>query len=183
MARSVTPSSSPWLKWCLVMAETNCHPNLYQRGIIMRIYTKRLPIHRFMEKIEVQRNGCWYWTASRNQKGYGLFGDEDRKCKSAHRWLWQKMFGPVPLGMQLDHFKCDTPQCVQPYHVRPVSPRENTLRGNGLTAVHAAKTHCINGHEFSEENTGQQQKGRRCKTCKREADSRHWRKKSLRPER
>lgn len=46
-----------------------------------------------------------------------------------------------------------------------VTRRENILRGTGPTAVNAAKTHCIHGHEFTPENTLPNQGARKCRTC------------------
>jgi hypothetical protein len=49
-----------------------------------------------------------------------------------------------------------------------VTNRENVLRGIGLSAINAVKTHCIHGHEFTEANTYVERDGSRCcVTCKR----------------
>lgn len=41
------------------------------------------------------------------------------------------------------------------------------VRGEGIAAVNARKTHCIHGHPFDDANTIHTNKGtRRCRTCK-----------------
>lgn len=44
----------------------------------------------------------------------------------------------------------------------------NTLRGNGACAIHARKTHCINGHEYSGYNVMHKKYGRDCRACHNE---------------
>ncbi len=47
-----------------------------------------------------------------------------------------------------------------------VPNRVNVLRGVGITAQQARKTHCNKGHPFDEQNTHVTPEGkRRCKTC------------------
>jgi hypothetical protein len=70
----------------------------------------------------------------------------------------------------IDHL-CRHTWCVNPFHMEIVTVAENTMRGNGPAAKNARKTHCIRGHEFTEENTGftmGRKRQRYCKTCKRE---------------
>lgn len=58
-------------------------------------------------------------------------------------------------------------------HLEPVPTRENVLRGDTIPAANAAKTKCINGHNFDEANTYWRPDGKRdCRTCRREADRR-----------
>ena len=53
----------------------------------------------------------------------------------------------------------------------PTTSRENTIRGEGPTAVNARKSHCIHGHEFTPENTYASPSGRRvCRACRIEWD-------------
>ena len=94
---------------------------------------------------------CWLWTGHRNTKGYGKFRVDGRTV-SAHRFSWEMVNGPIPPGLTQDHL-CRTPACVRPDHLEPVTNLENTLRGENFIAVHAAKTHCVNGHPFDEQNT------------------------------
>lgn len=62
---------------------------------------------------------------------------------------------------------CRNRICVRPDHLEPVTRRENVRRGIGPAAVHARKTHCPQGHPYSEANTYHFATGtrRRCKIC------------------
>ena len=123
---------------------------------------------RFRAAYRMADNGCHIWTKGADRKGYGKFYAQARAWR-AHVWAWTQVNGPVPDGLQLDHFVCDTPACCNAQHVRPVTHRENVLRGTGPTAVNAAKTECIRGHPFTPENTYiQRDMGRVCRTCRRE---------------
>jgi hypothetical protein len=109
-------------------------------------------------------NGCWEWTASRFTGGYGMI-TENGKCRGAHRVMYELLVGPIPEGLGLDHL-CRNRGCVNPGHLEPVSIGENVLRGEGITAQNAAKTHCMRGHEFTVENTyAASGKWRACREC------------------
>lgn len=66
--------------------------------------------------------GCWLWLKRRLPKGYGLIQEwaagyyRNRKNTYAHRWIWQRTYGVIPNGLFVLH-RCDTPQCVNPYHL------------------------------------------------------------------
>ena len=106
--------------------------------------------------------GCWLWLGKLHPAGYGKY-----RGKFAHRVSWEQSNGPIPEGLQIDHL-CRTRCCVNPDHLEPVTQRENVLRGVGYAAQRAKATHCVNGHEFSPENTGRFRGGRVCRACKRE---------------
>jgi hypothetical protein len=68
--------------------------------------------------------------------------------------------GPIPEGLTIDHL-CKNPGCVRPDHLEAVTMRENIRRGSW-----ASRTHCINGHEYTEENTYRMPSGYRdCRRC------------------
>lgn len=123
---------------------------------------------RFWARVAVVPNGCWRWTGSVNGS-YGTFYFHGRTAY-AHRVSYEMFVGPIPEGLTIDHL-CRYPLCVNPSHLEPVPMRENTLRGEGVTARNAKKTHCSNGHRLSGDNVAMltgARKGRECRTCTRE---------------
>lgn len=132
------------------------------------------PIEARFWRLVDKTDSCWNWTANK-WKGYGQFGVQVEpgkwKQRKAHRVAYELCVGPIPDGLQLDHL-CRNPSCVNPAHLEPVTNRENGLRGVSVAARNAAKTHCVNGHEFTAENTMYQvvngNKQRECRSCYRE---------------
>ena len=126
-------------------------------------------MERFEEKYTPEPNsGCWLWTAGVNKHGYGKFY-VDGKTVGAHKFAYESKYGRVPTGLHLDH-KCRVRSCCNPDHLEPVTCQENILRGAGLAAGNARKTHCVNGHPLEGDNiyTVTKAHGRRCKVCSRE---------------
>lgn len=140
-------------------------PRGYIQGHHLRSHL-RLPIgERFWMK--VRRDGeCLIWIGAK-AKGYGVFSNEDGRQVPAHVWIYEKMIGPVPHGLELDHL-CRRRACVNWNHVEPVTHRVNLLRGESPAAKHAIKTHCPKGHLYDERNTGWTKKRTRvCRECRR----------------
>jgi hypothetical protein len=115
-----------------------------------KCYRTKSPLERFMEKIVVSPSGCWEWTGSKNEKGYGMIG-LNGKVIGAHKFIYEYHNGPVPKGKELDH-SCNNRGCANPVHIRPMSHRDNVLRGDSIPAGNSRKTHCIKGHELSGSN-------------------------------
>jgi hypothetical protein len=113
---------------------------------------------------------CWDWTASQTDSGYGRIrpGDGTDRWLRAHRVAYEIVRGPIPPGLTLDHL-CRRRVCVNPAHLEPLPLGDNVLRGVGLTAQNARKTHCKRGHLLDVENTYIDTRGhRRCRRCHRE---------------
>lgn len=120
---------------------------------------------RFRSHIEISPDGCWLWTAALNQDGYAWFSVASVPCLG-HRWSWERVNGPVPEELELDHL-CRTRRCVRDDHLEPVPHRTNVLRGESFAAVNAVKDTCPQGHRYTLNPTN----GRReCKPCAREND-------------
>jgi hypothetical protein len=116
---------------------------------------------------------CWLWTANIGDGGYGRIrigtkGAGGSRLVRAHRVAYQLFKGPIPDGLEPDHL-CRVRHCVNPGHLEAVTHRVNTLRGEGMQAQNARKTHCSRGHELSGDNLvlDRQKKGARlCRTCR-----------------
>ena len=141
----------------------------------MKPRARRPVADRFWEKTELgplaknhpELGFCIDWVGNFGSGPYGLFWAEDRMMNS-HKWAWEAENGPVPEGLELDHFACDRKSCVEPSHLRPVTHRENTLRSNSKGAVHSRATHCPHGHPYEGDNlyVRPDGKGRGCRTCR-----------------
>jgi HNH endonuclease len=125
---------------------------------------------RILDRSEPSPNGCRLWLGHKTPKGYGTLS-VGGKTMRAHRLAYQLWRGAIPEGKVLDHVACDEPSCVNPWHVLPVTSGANTLRSVVIpAALNARKTHCVNGHEFTQENTHERKSGgRRCRKCAAEA--------------
>jgi len=111
---------------------------------------------------------CWYWGGTIYSTGYAVKKLNGRRFL-VHREIYQAIFGPIPTGKQLDHL-CRHRSCVNPFHLEPVTVKENVLRGEGPTARHARKTHCVKGHALTGSNLYRRPRGgRSCKRCMRAA--------------
>ena len=117
------------------------------------------------KSIPEPNSGCWIWIGALRKGDYGQIVIDGKK-KLAHRISYEIHKGPIPEGMELDHI-CRMHQCINPDHLEAVSHRVNVLRGAAPSAVHAAKTHCSKGHEFSASITINGKVRRHCKICKR----------------
>ena len=117
----------------------------------------RLPTHW-------KEESCWEWTGCRSPRGYGRFRWDQGRGDAAHRYAYERFLGPIPDGLVIDHL-CRNPGCVNPGHLEAVTQRENVLRGVGLFAQQARRTHCPRGHIYAGDNVRVQGGSRVCLTC------------------
>jgi len=135
---------------------------------------------QFMSKVEIQPNGCWYWTGHITDDGYGTFYI-DGSNQLAHRVAYAHLVEPIPDGLELDHL-CHTRspgcpggktdlhrRCVNPFtDLEPVTGAENAHRRSLVV------TQCPQGHDYTPENTYYPPKGgKECRECRAER-GRQW---------
>ncbi|MGH3029276.1 MAG: HNH endonuclease signature motif containing protein [Gaiellaceae bacterium] len=129
----------------------------------------------FISKL-APKGECLIWTGSLSSHGYGVLRAEGR-TQRAHRFAYELAYGEIPKGLHIHH-QCENPPCVNPEHLEAVSPRVNWERGNGgTTGANARKTHCPQGHPYSEENTYRppgRSNHRICRICRAEASQRDY---------
>lgn len=93
---------------------------------------------RFWAKVFIvpYDRGCWLWTASCHDFGYGQIGRNGKHSPPirAHVASWLLHFGPVPAGMYVCH-RCDNPPCCNPNHLFLGTHKQNLqdmrLKGRG----------------------------------------------------
>ena len=127
---------------------------------------ERPAIDRIMERLVLDENGCWLVTGSLATTGYGQVRHNGRHT-STHRVSYEYFRGEIPSHLQVDHL-CRVRHCANPWHMELVTRAENVLRGEGLSAQNARKTHCKRGHPFDEQNTYHHGGLRHCRACRRE---------------
>ena len=76
-----------------------------------------------------QAGECVVWVGTIGAQGYGNLMVDGVKML-AHRYAWQRVNGPIPEGMFLDHV-CHVRACVKLDHLRLVTPKENVENVRG----------------------------------------------------
>lgn len=108
--------------------------------------------------------GCFLWAGCVGKRGYGVIGYAG-KTKTAHRAAWEVYVGEIPSGMWVLH-KCDNKICVNIDHLYIGTVIENS-RDVAVRKRSAwlKKTHCPQGHQYSDENTYRYGGRRFCRAC------------------
>lgn len=83
---------------------------------------------RFWSKIE-KTDSCWNWVGAVLDNGYSQFR-VGLGHTSGHRYSYEKLIGPIPEGLQVDHM-CHNRRCVNPSHLRAVTAKQNIENHSG----------------------------------------------------
>lgn len=112
-------------------------------------------------------DGCWEWQGPlRNLNGYGA-AHLDGKHMLAHRVAWILWGREIPADLFLLH-RCDNRLCVRPDHLflgtHLDNMRDAVAKGRSRRF---GVTHCVQGHEYTPENTRRYRGQRICIECAR----------------
>ncbi len=132
---------------------------------------------RFAAKVDRSAGptGCWPFTGSLTDAGYGSFWNGTRLVK-AHRFAFAESAGREADG-DVDHTchngsgcaggsTCPHRACCNPAHLEDVTHAENVRRGQAGKYPKRWKSVCPAGHPYAGENQYIDPKGhQRCRTC------------------
>ena len=137
----------------------------------------RDPRDRLFSRAVPGRNECIIWTGPVNPvTGYGQLKVRSQYW-SAHRLAYVVMKGPIPDGLVIDHAchnrdttcgggACIHHRCINPHHLDAVTSSENRTRSPHTKHANKRRTHCLQGHEMTPENTLTSGTSRACRTCR-----------------
>lgn len=126
--------------------------------------------YRFWPKVDIRsEKECWPWIGAHLSNGYGSLGAVLVNGRivsqiGAHRVSFFIANGHWP---NITRHTCDNKNCVNPFHLIDGTTKQNAAdmieRGR---CPASQRTHCPQGHEYSEKNTRINKYGHRaCRRC------------------
>lgn len=113
---------------------------------VYRHQNRNRPIHGPSLNFEEDENGCWIWKGALKSSGYGnvrvTVSRGQAKTVDAHRFMYERSYGPVPEGMHLHH-RCGMRACVNPEHLEVASQLEHNRSHAKLTMESAREIRAL----------------------------------------
>lgn len=131
-------------------------------------YLDRLADPRLREHVRLTESGCWEWTRSRTEAGYG------RISWLGHVERVHRVVASLTLDLDLASnavvcHRCDNPPCFNPDHLFIGTLSDNTqdmiAKGRGYPGPPKSES-CAKGHPLSGDNL---MKSGRCRACHADA--------------
>lgn len=120
--------------WCQAHYNRALRMGHPERRPVDRSHRLSIP-ERLWLKRQVTENGCWLWTGTKADTGYGQLSVKGRPY-SVHRLAYSVLVEPIPSGLEIDHLCCNR-ACFNPLHLEPVTHIENVRRGFARRAATA----------------------------------------------
>lgn len=120
---------------------------------------------RFWSRVD-KSGECWEWTGATTGPGYGVIrAPRNGPLISTHRYSFVLHYGPISDQTFVCHH-CDNRKCVRPDHLFAGDNTANVrdMVAKGRTAAQQ-RTHCPQGHAYSDENTYRHKNNRYCRSC------------------
>lgn len=115
-------------------------------------------------EMKIPTGKCWVdYSRCPGIKGYVNVTINGRS-RSAHSVSYEFFVGEIQNGLVIDHL-CFNRECYNPSHLELCTPSENVQRG---ASSWAQRTHCLKGHNLSDEHAKTYRNRRNCLTCLRE---------------
>jgi len=131
-----------------------------------------------LSRRRVDENGCWLYTEQTDIGGYGVVRFQGKRYK-VHKLaalIWHDDYNEASIYCH-KNFICKSKSCFNPEHI--YKGTYSTNRNDAIEIYpylggdkhNSLKTHCSQGHEYSEENTyyinTKNTKSRQCKKCRK----------------
>ena len=121
---------------------------------------------------------CKLWGGALSHNGYGVVYANGRSGQRVHRLVWVEVNGPIPPETPCVLHYCDVRNCYEVEHLFLGTQADN-MRDMVVKGRHReqGKTHCPQGHPYSDENTyiNPGTGGRVCRVCHRDGERKRYR--------